>query len=201
MAVKKYVIGLDYGTDSVRALLVDASNGAEVACSVSLYKRWANGKYCQPELSQFRQHPLDYIEGMEETIKDILGQVGKEVVDQIVAITIDTTGSTPGAVDETGTPLALLPGFEEDPDAMFVLWKDHTALSEADEINALAKRSAVDYTKFSGGLYSSEWFWSKILHITKKEGRVAEKAFSWMEHCDWMPAFLTGNSDVMTVKR
>ena len=201
MAIKKYVIGLDYGTDSVRALLVDASNGAEVACSVSLYKRWADGKYCQPELSQFRQHPLDYIEGMEETIKDILGQVGKEVVDQIVAITIDTTGSTPGAVDETGTPLALLPGFEEDPDAMFVLWKDHTALSEADEINALAKRSAVDYTKFSGGLYSSEWFWSKILHITKKEGRVAEKAFSWMEHCDWMPAFLTGNTDVMTVKR
>ncbi|MNQ74722.1 Ribulokinase [compost metagenome] len=138
---------------------------------------------------------------MEDTIKDILGQVGKDVVDQIVAITIDTTGSTPGAVDETGTPLALLPGFEEDPDAMFVLWKDHTALSEADEINALAKRSTVDYTKFSGGLYSSEWFWSKILHITKKEGRVAEKAFSWMEHCDWMPAFLTGNTNVMTVKR
>src|SRR6218665_3840753 len=110
---KKYVIGLDYGTDSVRALLVDASNGAEIACSVSLYKRWAEGKYCQPELSQFRQHPLDYIEGMEETIKDILSQVDSEVVAHIVAITIDTTGSTPGAVDKTGTPLALLPGFEE----------------------------------------------------------------------------------------
>ncbi len=198
---KKYVIGLDYGTDSVRALLVDTSNGTEVACSVSLYKRWADGKYCQPELSQFRQHPLDYIEGMEETIKDVLNQVGKEVIDHIVAITIDTTGSTPGAVDATGTPLALLPGFEEDPDAMFVLWKDHTALKEADEINTLAKKSAVDYTKFSGGLYSSEWFWSKILHITKKEGNVADKAYSWMEHCDWMPAFLTGNTDVTTVKR
>lgn len=201
MSIRKYVIGLDYGTDSVRALLVDASNGAEVACSVSLYKRWAEGKYCKPELSQFRQHPLDYIEGMEETIKDIVSQVGKEVVDHIVAITIDTTGSTPGAVDATGTPLALLPGLEEDPDAMFVLWKDHTALQEADDINSLAKKSAVDYTKYSGGLYSSEWFWSKILHITKKEGEVAKKAFSWMEHCDWMPAFLTGNTDVMTVKR
>jgi len=201
MSAKKYVIGLDYGTDSVRALLVDAQNGAEVACSVSLYKRWAEGKYCQPELSQFRQHPLDYIEGMEETVKDILSQVDREVVAHIVAITIDTTGSTPGAVDKTGTPLALLPGFEEDPDAMFVLWKDHTALQEADDINALSKHWKIDYTKYSGGLYSSEWFWSKILHITKKGGEVAKKAFSWMEHCDWMPAFLTGNSNVLTVKR
>lgn len=201
MGTKKYVIGLDYGTDSVRALLVDTQNGAEIACSVSLYKRWAEGKYCQPELSQFRQHPLDYIEGMEETIKDILSQVDSEVVAHIVAITIDTTGSTPGAVDKTGTPLALLPGFEEDPDAMFVLWKDHTALQEADDINALSKHWKIDYTKYSGGLYSSEWFWSKILHITKKEGEVAKKAFSWMEHCDWMPAFLTGNTNVLTVKR
>ncbi len=201
MSAKKYVIGLDYGTDSVRALLVDAQNGAEIACAVSLYKRWAQGKYCQPELSQFRQHPLDYIEGMEETIKSVVGQVEQEVVNHIVAITIDTTGSTPGAVDETGTPLALIPGFEEDPDAMFVLWKDHTALQEADDINALSKQWKVDYTKYSGGLYSSEWFWSKILHITKKDGEVAKKAFSWMEHCDWMPAFLTGNSDVLTVKR
>lgn len=198
---KKYVIGLDYGTDSVRALLVDAENGAEVACAVSLYKRWAEGKYCDPEKSQFRQHPLDYVEGMEESIKEIVAQVGPAVVANILAITIDTTGSTPGAVDEKGIPLALTPGFEEDPDAMFVLWKDHTALKEADDINALAKQWGVDYTKYSGGLYSSEWFWSKILHITKKEGAVAQKAFSWMEHCDWMPAFLTGNDNVLTVKR
>ncbi|RWU10600.1 ribulokinase [Pedobacter chitinilyticus] len=198
---KKYVIGLDYGTDSVRALLVDAENGAEVACAVSLYKRWAEGKYCDPEKSQFRQHPLDYIEGMEESIKEIVAQVSPAVVANILAITIDTTGSTPGAVDEKGTPLALTPGFEEDPDAMFVLWKDHTALKEADDINALAKQWGVDYTKYSGGLYSSEWFWSKILNITKKEGAVAQKAFSWMEHCDWMPAFLTGNDNVLTVKR
>jgi len=198
---KKYVIGLDYGTDSVRALLVDAGNGAEVACSVSLYKRWAEGKYCDSAKSQFRQHPLDYIEGMEESIKEIVAQVSPEIVDHILAITIDTTGSTPGAVDETGTPLALLPSFEEDPDAMFVLWKDHTALKEADDINALAKQWGVDYTKYSGGLYSSEWFWSKILHITKKEGAVAKKAFSWIEHCDWMPAFLVGSDNILTVKR
>lgn len=197
----KYVIGLDYGTDSVRALLVDAENGAEVACAVSLYKRWAEGKYCDPANSQFRQHPLDYIEGMEESIKAVVAQVSPAVVANVLAITIDTTGSTPGAVDESGTPLALTPGFEEDPDAMFVLWKDHTALKEADDINTLAKQWSVDYTKYSGGLYSSEWFWSKILHITKKEGAVAQKAFSWMEHCDWMPAFLTGNSNVLTVKR
>jgi L-ribulokinase len=201
MNTNKYVIGLDYGTDSVRALLVNAQNGDEVACAVSLYKRWAEGKYCDPEQSQFRQHPLDYIEGMEESIKDVVSQVDKEIAANIVAITIDTTGSTPGAVDRTGTPLALLPGFEEDPDAMFVLWKDHTALQEADDINALAKRWEVDYTKYSGGLYSSEWFWSKILHITRKDGNVAKNAFSWMEHSDWMPAFLTGSTDVMAVKR
>lgn len=201
MNSKTYVIGLDFGTDSVRALLVDTENGAEIACAVSLYQRWSRGDYCVAGQSQFRQHPLDYIEGMQEAVTEVLSQVDNELANNVLAITIDTTGSTPCAVDETGTPLALLPGFQEDPDAMFILWKDHTALTEADEINALAKHWETDYTKYSGGLYSSEWFWSKILHVTKKNGNVANKAFSWMEHCDWMPALLTGNRDVLSVKR
>ncbi|WP_461790568.1 ribulokinase [Pedobacter sp.] len=201
MSAEKYVIGLDFGTDSVRALLVDTANGAEIACAVSMYPRWARGQFCIAQQSQFRQHPLDYIEAMQEAVTGVISRVDKSLVNKIIAITIDTTGSTPCAVDESGTPLALLPDFETDPDAMFVLWKDHTALKEADEINALAKHWEVDYTKYSGGMYSSEWFWSKILHITKKNAKVAAKAFSWMEHCDWMPALLTGNKHVLNVKR
>lgn len=201
MDAEKYVIGLDFGTDSVRALLVATQSGAEIACAVSLYQRWARGEYCIAQQSQFRQHPLDYIEAMQDAIGSLLIQIDKSLVNKIIAITIDTTGSTPCAVDETGTPLALLPDFATDPDAMFILWKDHTALKEADEINALAKHWEIDYTKYSGGLYSSEWFWSKILHVTKKNTKVAAKAFSWMEHCDWMPALLTGSKHVLNVKR
>ena len=197
----KYVIGLDYGTDSVRALLVDALTGGELATAVHFYKRWEEGKYCDPNNSQFRQHPLDYIEGMEITIRNILSDVGEEVRENIKGLAIDTTGSTPVAVDKNGTPLSLLPQFAENPNAMFVLWKDHTANKEADEINALSKSWKTDFTKYSGGIYSSEWFWSKILHILRADKAVAESAFSWVEHCDWMPALLTGNTNPLTMKR
>src|SRR5262249_26983030 len=132
---KGFVIGVDYGTDSVRSVIIDAQTGEEKAASVFYYPRWKDGLYCDASINQFRQHPLDYVEGLESTIKDCLQKAGKEIAQNIKAISVDTTGSTPVAVDQTGTPLALLPAFKENPNAMFVLWKDHTSTKEAAEIN------------------------------------------------------------------
>ena len=154
---KSYVIGVDYGSDSVRSVLVDAGNGAEISSSVFYYPRWKKGLFCDATTSQFRQHPLDYIEGLEATIKDCLQKSGVPAIGQAVkAISIDTTGSTPVAVNEQGVPLALLDEFKDNPNAMFVLWKDHTAVEEAREINLYNENSDVDYLKYVGGIYSSE---------------------------------------------
>jgi L-ribulokinase len=120
----------------------------------------------------------------------------------VVGIGIDTTGSTPCAVDRAGTPLALTKGFATDPDAMFVLWKDHTGVAEAELINRAARTwGGTDFTKYEGGVYSSEWFWSKILHVLRSSARVRKAAFSWVEHCDWLPALLTGTTDPLALKR
>ena len=201
MNTQKYAIGMDFGSDSVRALIVNTATGEELATAVHYYTRWKEGKYCDPSKNQFRQHPLDYIEGVENTIKNALTQVDDEVRNNIVGIGIDTTGSTPVAVDRTGTPLALIEGFEENPNAMFVLWKDHTGIKEADEINELCKNWDVDYSQFEGGVYSSEWFWSKILHVSRADKDVLKEAYSWVEHCDWIPFLLTGGNNVSDMKR
>ncbi len=192
---------MDFGSDSVRALLVDTGTGEELATSVHYYARWKEGKYCEPSKNKFRQHPLDYIEGIENTIKSVLSEVDEDVVNNIVGIGIDTTGSTPVAVDKTGMPLALLNGFEENPNAMFVLWKDHTGIKEADEINELCKKWDIDYSQYEGGIYSSEWFWSKILHVSRADKNILDAAYSWVEHCDWVPFLLTGGTDVTQMKR
>ena len=190
--MKKYVIGLDYGSDSCRAIVVDALTGKEMATSVRCYPRWSAGKYCDPQKNSYRQHPLDYVEAMEQTITEALKKCPPEVAKSVVGLSFDTTGSTPVPVDESGTPLSLLPEFAENPNAMFVLWKDHTAVAEAEEINALAKKWEVDYTAYEGGVYSSEWFWAKALHVLRAAAAVRRAAYSWVEHCDWMPALLTG---------
>lgn len=199
---REYVIGVDYGTDSVRSVLVNAHTGEEIANSVFEYPRWKKGLFCDPPKNQFRQHPLDYIEGLTKTIQAIVAKTPKSVVQAIQGISIDTTGSTPVAVDQNGTPLALLPEFSKNPNAMFILWKDHTAVEEAEEINHLAKNwGGEDFTKYEGGVYSSEWFWSKILHVIRKDKKVAKAAYSWVEHCDWIPALLAGKTDPLSIKR
>ena len=201
MPGKAYVIGVDYGTDSVRSVVVDAANGEEITSAVFTYPRWKDKLYCNPAQNQFRQHPLDYIEGLEATIKECVRKAGASVSSNIKAISVDTTGSTPVAVDKTGTPLALLPDFGNNPNAMFVLWKDHTATKEAAEINEKATAFDINYLQYVGGIYSSEWFWAKLLHILRVDESVRSACFSWVEHCDWIPFLLTGGKDITEMKR
>lgn len=196
-----FVIGVDFGTDSVRSIIVDAFSGEEICSSIFAYPRWKQGLYCDASQHQFRQHPLDYLEGLEHTIADCLHQAGDLVRQRVRGIAVDTTGSTPVAVNESGTPLALLPGFEDNPNAMFVLWKDHTAIREAAEINRHNELSAHDYLRYVGGIYSSEWFWAKLLHVLRADRAVREACFSWVEHCDWIPFLLTGGTHVSETRR
>ncbi|HPN32994.1 MAG TPA: ribulokinase [bacterium] len=196
------VIGVDYGTDSVRALIVDAADGREISSEVFYYPRWQAGLYCDPMKNQFRQHPQDYLEGLQAAVTGALKQAPAGTAAKVRGLSVDTTGSTPCAVNRQGVPLALTSEFAENPNAMFVLWKDHTAVKEAEEINHHARTwGGEDYTKYEGGIYSSEWFWSKILHVLRADRQVAEAAFSWVEHCDWMPALLCGDTNPLTLKR
>jgi len=193
-SMKGYVIGLDYGTDSVRAVLINTENGHEIAAEVHYYQRWKEKKYCDAKTNRFRQHPLDHIEGLEKTIKTIV-KSAKIDPKMIKSICIDATGSSPVPVTKDGKPLALVAGFEENPNAMMVLWKDHTAIEEAYEINELAANwGGENFTKYEGGIYSSEWFWAKILHVAREDAAVKEAAFTWMEHCDLMTFLLVDKS-------
>lgn len=189
-----FALGLDYGTDSVRALLVNALNGEEVASHVVYYPRWQKGLFCIPGKDQFRQHPLDYLESLEQVVQELWLQAPAGAAAQVVGIAFDTTGSTPIAVDSEGVALALKPEFCDNPNAMFVLWKDHTAIREAQEITAAAANAREHYLKYAGGIYSSEWYWAKALHVSRKDPAVAKAAYLWVEHCDWISAVLTGTT-------
>ena len=199
--MNKYVFGVDFGTDSVRSLLVNALNGEEIANAVFYYPRWKNQLFCHPGLNQFRQHPLDYLEGLTYTIKACLQGLSEEIIQNIKGISIDTTGSTPVAVDEFGTPLSLLPEFSDNPNAMFILWKDHTSIEEAEAINNYNRQSNIDYLQYVGGIYSSEWFWAKLLHILKTDEKIRSNIASFVEHCDWIPFVLTGGKNLKDLKR
>ena len=197
----KYVIGLDYGSDSARAIVVNAQTGEQLATAVKYYPRWKEARYCNPSINQYRQHPLDYIEALEVSVREALAQCPAGTAEQVVGIAFDTTGSTPAFTDENGTPLALLPEFAENPNAMFVLWKDHTSVQEAAEINKLSKEWDIDYTAYEGGIYSSEWYWAKALHILREDPKVREKAYSIVEYCEWLPALITGVSKSKDIVR
>ena len=202
MAENKFVIGLDFGTDSVRSIIVDVENGEEIATDVAYYARWGEGKYSNAAKNQFRHHPLDYMESLEESVKGALSKVPEKTIENIIGIGIDTTGSTPAPVDREGAVLSLKDGFKDNPNAMFVLWKDHTAVEEAERINKVARTwGGQDFTVYSGGVYSSEWFFSKILHILKNDQTIKDAAYSWIELADWIPAILTGNTGPEHVKR
>ncbi len=198
----RLVMGIDFGTDSVRTIILNALSGEIRGQAVHKYPRWEKELYCSPGQNQFRQHPLDYIESLEISVRRALHEAGPDTGRRIEGISIDTTGSTPCAVDKEGTPLALNERFKDDPDAMFMLWKDHSAIQEAEDINDLSRTwGGTDFTVYSGGIYSPEWYWAKILHTLKHNKNVRDAAVSWVEHCDWMPFLLTGGKNVSTMVR
>jgi L-ribulokinase len=191
----KYTIGLDYGTNSVRCLIVNTANGAEVAAAVWTYAHGTQGVILARDPNLARQHPGDYVKGAEITIKQALAVAKKSVrgfsADQVVGIGVDTTGSTPLPVDAKGQPLAFQKRFASNPAAMAWLWKDHTGVKEAAEITALAKKMRPQYLAKCGGTYSSEWFWSKILHCLRTAPEVFNAAHAWVELADYVPSALT----------
>jgi L-ribulokinase len=192
----KYTIGLDYGTNSVRTLIVNTANGREIATDVWGYEHGEAGVILSRDPNLARQHPADYLKGAEITIKKALAEARKSVSgfkpDQVVGIGVDTTGSTPLPVDKNGQPLAFQKKFANNPAAMAWLWKDHTGVAEAAEITEQARQLRPQYLAKCGGTYSSEWFFSKILHCLRSAPDVFAAANSWVECADWIPAALTG---------
>ncbi len=193
---KQYTIGLDYGTNSVRCLIVNVATGAEVAAAVWTYAHGTQGVILSRDPNLARQHPIDYLDGAEITIRQALAAAKKKVKGfqpaQVIGIGVDTTGSTPLPVDNEGQPLAFRRKFATNPAAMAWLWKDHTGVAEAAEITALAKKIRPQYLAKCGGTYSSEWFWSKILRCLRVAPDVFNAAHSWVELADYVPAALTG---------
>jgi len=201
-----YTIGLDYGTNSVRCLIVDVTSGNELGTAVYEYETGEAGIILDSaDHNLARQNPADYIKGIEVTIKASVAEAKKAVKgfepNHIIGIGIDTTGSTPLPVDKNGTPLSMLDEFKDNPNAHAWLWKDHTGHAEAAEITDLAKKEHPEYLAKCGGTYSSEWFFSKILHCLRTDPKVFDAAYTWAEHADWLPAVLTGTQSPDKLKR
>jgi len=203
---RRLSLGLDFGTNSVRALLADIADGQEVAAAVCEYKTGQAGVILDPQDPNLaRQNPADYMKGTETVVKDLLVEARKAGQSfnpaDIIGIGIDTTGSTPLPVDRAGMPLSFKPEFKDNSNAQAWLWKDHTAYAEAAMITELAAKVHPEYLAKCGGTYSSEWFFSKLLHCLRQDPRVFEAAYSWVECCDYIPGLLTGITDPHQMKR
>ncbi len=205
MAGKRYSVGVDYGTSSVRAIIVDVANGNELAQSVYAYPSGKAGILLDPkDPNVARQNPMDYIDGFIMSVKGALKQAAKSKgfhATNVIGIGVDTTGSTPMPVDQNGMPLMMQKKFAKNLAAYAWLWKDHTSHEEALAIMEKANGKKLPYLVPYGGVYSSEWFWSKIWHCLKTEPAVFDAAYSWVELCDFVPGYITGNLDPHTLKR
>jgi L-ribulokinase len=203
---RRLSLGLDFGTNSVRALLADVSGGGETAAVVCEYETGQGGVILDPrDPNLARQNPAEYLKSMETVVRDLLAEARRADMSfaplDIIGLGVDTTGSTPLPVDRTGTPLGFSPGFRDNPNAQAWLWKDHTAHEEAAVITELAAKVHPEYLAKCGGTYSSEWFFSKILHCLRRDRRVFDAAYSWVECADYIPGLLTGITDPLQMKR
>ncbi|MFP4229482.1 MAG: ribulokinase, partial [Salinivenus sp.] len=200
-----YAIGLDYGTQSVRALIVDVQNGAEIGTGVFSYPSGDGGVYVDPDDPNLaRQEPQDYLDGLEESVQKALDDARDHPgfqPDAVVGLGVDTTGSTPLPVDAEGRSIAFDERFKDDLNAKAWLWKDHTAHAEAEEITETAREMRPEYLGKCGGTYSSEWYWSKLLHCRRTAPDVYDAAHTWVELVDWIPAVLTGTDHPDDLKR
>jgi L-ribulokinase len=204
--MSKYAIGLDFGTNSCRSLIVDIENGNEISFHVFNYPSGESGVILNPrDPNLARQNPGDYLQGIEVTIKEAIKKAGTSDKNfssgKIIGIGVDTTGSSPIPVDKNGIPLCFNNKFKNNPAAMVWLWKDHTSFEEAKQITELAAKEHPEYLSKIGGTYSSEWFWSKILHCEKEDPEVFNSAYSFVEICDWIPAMLVGDTKPENIKR
>lgn len=201
---KTFTIGLDYGSNSVRGIAVDASTGNELASFVFNYPSGEKGILLDKKNHHLaRQNPADYIVGMEKVLGSLFAALKKKKfpLDGLAGIGIDTTGSTPIPVDKKARALGLDPRFKKNLNAQAWLWKDHTGVKEAAEITALAAKMRPAYIAKCGNTYSSEWFWSKILHCLSVDPKVFDAAESWVECCDYIPAVLCGVDDPKKIRR
>jgi L-ribulokinase len=200
-----YTIGLDYGTNSARCVVVNVANGAEIGTAIFGYPTGKAGIILDSkDANVARQNPADYIKAIESTVKAALKQAAKTdkkfSAAKVIGIGVDTTGSTPIPVDKNGTPLAFSPKFKNNPNAMAWLWKDHTSYKEAAQITELAKKTHPEYLAKCGGTYSSEWFFSKVLHCLNVDKKVFDAAYSWVECADYIPAVLVGDTKPENLK-
>lgn len=204
--MSRYAIGLDFGTNSCRSLIVDIADGREVASHVFPYPSGKDGVIIDPnDPNLARQNPADYLLGIEVTVREALrsAQASKPAFNptDVIGIGVDTTGSSPMPVDSTGQPLCLDRKFNKTLSAYVWLWKDHTSHAEAAQITEAASKMRPEYLGKIGGVYSSEWWWSKILHCKKVDEKVFDSAYSWVEICDWITASLTGEIRPDRLKR
>jgi L-ribulokinase len=205
MATHYYTIGLDFGTNSARVLIVDVADGRELANYIWNYRRGDAGiilRADHPDLA--RQHPADYVAALENGIRVALEHAATDREfsrENVIGLGVDTTGSTPMPVDASGNSLVFQERFADNPDAMAWLWKDHTAYAEAAELTAAAAKNRPAYLAKCGGIYSSEWFWAKILRCSRVAPAVFEAAASWVEIADWIPAVLCGTIAPANLRR
>ncbi|MCG8477609.1 MAG: ribulokinase [Spirochaetales bacterium] len=188
--MNRYVVGVDFGTGGVRVVVVDARTGGLRAAAAAGFPRWERGALCDPARHVFRQDPVELIDAYHDALSTAVASLSEAERRDIAALSIDTTGSSPTAIGRDGIPLALSPAFRSGPEAMVILWKDHSAAAEARAISDAL-----------GTPYPAEWFWAKVLRASRAGPAVREAASTWAEHADWFPAYICGNRTPSTWKR